>query len=116
MRGLKEEAEQKQLDCSRLQDINSDLSSKISSLGGKIAECTAKLQSQLDENHALKYTIQLWENRRKAAIQSGQVTVEDVVADKMKLVTKIKIDNLSFLMVYWLILLVKDYRINSKTC
>jgi hypothetical protein len=42
------------------------------------------LQSKADEVDALKYTIKLWENRRKAAQEAGHVTVEDVVAEKMK--------------------------------
>lgn len=84
MSSLKEESEQKHKDFACLQETNTILHSKICTLQNKVRECENELQNKIYENNALKYTIELWENRRKAAIQSGQVTVEDVVADKMK--------------------------------
>ena len=47
--------------------------------------CETALQNKSLEKDALQYTIKLWENRRRAAKEAGKLTVEDVLADKMKL-------------------------------
>lgn len=67
-----------------MKNLNSDLHCQISTLQKKVTECETALQNKSFEADALQYTIKLWENRRKAAKEAGQVTVEDVVADKMK--------------------------------
>ncbi|KAI9551685.1 hypothetical protein GHT06_022021 [Daphnia sinensis] len=82
---LSNEKQQLTYDVCRLKELNSELTSKISALHIKEIENKSELQNKTAEADALKYTIKLWENRRRAAQQAGHVTVEDIMADKMKL-------------------------------
>ncbi|XP_046631645.1 interaptin-like isoform X1 [Daphnia pulicaria] len=82
---LNEEKEQLTHDFLTLKELNSDYNFKILALHKEVQDKENALQSKADEVDALKYTIKLWENRRKAAQEAGHVTVEDVVAEKMKL-------------------------------
>ncbi|KZS19287.1 filament-like plant protein 2 [Daphnia magna] len=82
---LNDEKQQLTCDLYTLKELNSELTSKISALHKKGIENKSELQNKTAEADALKYTIKLWENRRRAAQQAGHVTVEDIMADKMKL-------------------------------
>lgn len=42
------------------------------------------LESKTTEIERLQDTLKRWEQRRKAAVEAGEITVEDVLADKMK--------------------------------
>jgi hypothetical protein len=64
--------------------LNANFNFKILALNKELKEKENVLQSKAAEVDALKYTIKQWENRRKAAQEAGHVTVEDIVADKMK--------------------------------
>lgn len=84
---LIEETEAKQqlkTDLTKLEQENYDLKNKLSTMTKKIEQCDINLQSKQTEISALQYTIHLWEKRRKAAKEAGQVTVEDVVAEKIQ--------------------------------
>ncbi|XP_057379221.1 uncharacterized protein LOC130701278 [Daphnia carinata] len=82
---LNDEKRQLTHDLCTLKELNAELASKISALHKKGIENKTELQYKAAEADALKYTIKLWENRRRAAQQAGHVTVEDVMSDKMKL-------------------------------
>ena len=81
---MREEKQQLTCDSLRLKDLNSDLHSQITTLQNKVLASETALENKSLEVDAFKYTIKLWENRRRAAKEAGQVTVEDVVADKIK--------------------------------
>jgi len=80
----REESKQLSLDLRRAKGKNSELSREISTLQTTVVELKSTLQNKSAEIDALRYTVQLWEQRRKAAGEAGQLTVEDVLAEKMK--------------------------------
>ena len=82
---MREKNEQLTHDSLKLKNLNLDLHSQITALQNKVMTCETALQNKSLENDALQYTIKLWENRRRAAKEAGKLTVEDVLADKMKL-------------------------------
>lgn len=82
--GLNDEKQQFTQDLLTLKEVNSELNSEISALHKKVIENESALQNKEVEVDALQYTVKLWEERRRAAQQAGNVTVEDVVADKKK--------------------------------
>jgi|LakMenEpi03Aug12_release.lakeMendotaPanAssembly.Ray.scaffolds.fasta_scaffold291459_2 hypothetical protein len=64
--------------------MNTEFSYKILALQKEVKEKENALQNKAAEVDALNYTIKLWENRRLAAQEAGHVTIEDIVADKIK--------------------------------
>lgn len=76
--------EQKELDFLRVEEHNSELRSQLSTLKKKLVEYDTLFQTKSNEIDALQFTIQLWEKRRRAAKQAGNVTVEDIVAEKLR--------------------------------
>lgn len=80
----REEGEQLSLDLGRVKAKNSELCREISTLQTTIVELKSTLQNKSAEVDALRYTVQLWEQRRQAAREAGQLTVEDVLTEKMK--------------------------------
>lgn len=81
---LKERKEQKDCDFLKLEKCNSELQSRLCIAQQRIFEYETTLQTKSNEIDALQFTIKLWEKRRRAAKQAGNVTVEDVVAEKMR--------------------------------
>nr|CAH0104643.1 unnamed protein product [Daphnia galeata] len=82
---LNEEKQQLNHDIITLKEMNTEFSYKILALQKEVKEKENALQNKAAEVDALNYTIKLWENRRLAAQEAGHVTVEDIVADKIKL-------------------------------
>lgn len=84
MSSLKEQKEQRDHDFLKLEGVNSRLHFQLSAMQQEVAEYKTALENKSGEVDALQFTIKLWEKRRKEAQQAGQVTVEDVIADKMR--------------------------------
>jgi len=49
-----------------------------------VFELNSSLKNKIIEVKALQDVVFKWEQRRKAAVQAGEITVEDVLADKTK--------------------------------
>jgi len=83
--------EQAQLttDLSRLKQKNSKLEAKILNLSETIFNLNSALESKAAEVETLQDTVERWKQRREAAVEAGEITVEDVLADKMNLETQI---------------------------
>lgn len=81
---MEEEKAQLTSDYAKLTRKNSKLVNGMIKMKQDFKDLQANLDSQTSENEALKNIIKLWETRRKAAKESGHLTVEDVLVENLK--------------------------------
>lgn len=78
----KKELQQINLVLKQEKATTSQLSLDITKLNQKVFDFESTLKSKDLEVEAMQYQINCWERRRKAAALAGELTVEDVLADK----------------------------------
>ena len=77
-----EEKKQLHRDLNREKAKTCKLNTDINTLKQKINELNSTLKMQSSEMEAMQYQIKCWERRRQAAALAGEVTIEDILADK----------------------------------
>jgi uncharacterized protein YlxW (UPF0749 family) len=77
-----EEKKQLHRDLNREKAKTCKLNTDVNTLKQKINELNSTLKMQSSEMEAMQYQIKCWERRRQAAALAGEVTIEEVLADK----------------------------------
>jgi len=85
LKGCRDEQFQQIADIERFKRRNVRLEAQISDLKETVFNLSSALEKKTTEVETLRDTVKLWEQRRKAAAQAGEMTVEDVLVQKSDL-------------------------------
>lgn len=98
---LEEEKSQLHIEHVKLKNKNLELVNGIQKIQKDLTDLQSKFEGQVLETETLKSIISLWEKRRRIAKESGHLTVEDILVEKMKYFKCVNINYLSYWFFYF---------------